>query len=123
MVCLITRKTMVIITAAQAAVASTPRHWMPRNRAPWPYSSPSLVEKKPVRMVPIAPHTPWTEMAPTGSSIFSTESKKFTETGSTSPAAMPMAAAPAGDTASHPAVMATRPARAALRVMPTSGFL
>ena len=36
---------------------------------------------------------------------------------------MPMMAAPAGETMSHPAVMATRPASAALRVMPTSGFL
>ena len=62
-------------------------------------------------------------MAPTGSSIFNTESKKFTEMGSSSPAMTPMAAAPAGETMSHPAVMATSPARAALRVMPTSGFL
>ena len=62
-------------------------------------------------------------MAPTGSSIFSTESKKFTEMGSSSPATMPMMAAPPMETASHPAVTATRPARAAFMVMPTSGFL
>ena len=62
-------------------------------------------------------------MAPTGSSIFSTESKKFTEIGSSRPAAMPMMAAPPMETASHPAVTATSPARAAFIVMPTSGFL
>ena len=81
------------------------------------------MDSSPVRMVPTAPQTPWTEMAPTGSSTFSTESKKFTEMGSSNPATMPMTAEPATETASHPAVMATRPARAALRVMPTSGFL
>ena len=36
---------------------------------------------------------------------------------------MPMMAAPPMETASHPAVTATSPARAAFMVMPTSGFL
>lgn len=32
-------------------------------------NSPSLVENSPVRMVPVKPQTPCTELAPTGSSI------------------------------------------------------
>ena len=41
----------------------------------------------------------------------------------TKAAIRPMKNAPTGVTASHPAVMATRPAREPLRVMDTSGFL
>ncbi len=62
-------------------------------------------------------------MAPTGSSICATFSKNSTENTTTTPLIIPMMAAPVGETASHPAVMATKPARAPLSVMETSGFL
>ena len=72
------------------------------------------VANRPVMMVPSAPHTPWTEIAPTGSSIFATLSKNSMESTTMKPQTMPMMAAPTGLTASQPAVMPTRPARAAL---------
>ena len=48
--------------------------------------------------------------------------KEFTARTITMPQTMPITAAPKGSTASHPAVMPTRPARAALKVMETSGL-
>ena len=80
------------------------------------------VAKRPVISVPAAPQTPWTEIAPTGSSIFTTRSKNPTDTVTRMPQTMPITAAPKGSTASQPAVMPTRPARAALKVMETSGL-
>ena len=43
-----------------------------------PFSVDTPVAKRPVRIVPRAPQTPWTEMAPTGSSILATLSKNST---------------------------------------------
>ena len=73
-------------------------------------------------MVPQTPFTKWTEIAPTGSSILATRSKNSTEKTTRMPETTPMMAAPTGETQSHPAVMATRPAREALKVMETSGL-
>ena len=64
---------------------------------------------------------PWTEMAPTGSSI-RTRSKKSTENTTTIPEMRPMAMAPQSPTAAVPAVMPTRPASRPLAVMATSGL-
>ena len=62
------------------------------------------------------------ETAPTGSSILATLSKNSTENTQSTPATMPMMAAPKGSTISQPAVMATRPASAPLKVRDTSGL-
>ena len=49
-------------------------------------------------------------------------SKNSTEKMQSTPATMPMMAAPNGSTTSQPAVMATRPASAPLKVRETSGL-
>ena len=122
----ITANTSVITTAVQAAAERTPSTCMPRKWRPPPKKTPFMVDvpvaNRPVRTVPSAPHTPCTEIAPTGSSIFTTWSKNSTEKTTANPQTIPMIAAPNGLTASHPAVIPTRPARDALNVMETSGF-
>ena len=74
-------------------------------------------------IVPKAPQTPCTEMAPTGSSILSTLSKNETENTSKTPARKPTTIAPAGLITFVPAVIATSPARAPLSVKLNRGFL
>ena len=69
------------------------------------------VDKKPVRIVPVKPQTPCTELAPTGSSIFSTLSMNSTENIIRIPQIVPMMTAPSGETTSQPAVIPTKPAR------------
>ena len=53
-----------------ATVERTPITWVLRV-----YSG----EKTPTRILPVKPHTPWTLIAPTGSSILATLSKNSTE--------------------------------------------
>src|SRR6266545_2815253 len=71
---------------------------------------------------PQMPQVPWTEMAPTGSSMprFSTRPM---DTITSTPATIPMTAAAHGSTKAHGAVIATRPASMPLAIMPGSGFL
>ena len=64
-----------------------------------------------------------TPTAPTGSSTFNTLSINSIPNTTIKPAAIPIIAADVGDTVSHPAVIATRPARDPFRDMDTSGFL
>ena len=59
----------------------------------------------------------------TGSSIFNTLSMKSTENIITTPHIAPIKAAPAGDTASHPAVMPTSPAKIPFSVNDREGFI
>ena len=80
------------------------------------------MENRPTAIVPHIPFTMWTDIAPTGSSIFAILSKNSTESTTRIPATAPMKNAPTGVTQSQPAVTATRPASAALNVMETSGF-
>ncbi len=72
--------------------------------------------------VPKAPPTPWTDTAPTGSSIRSTLSMKSTESTTRTPAMRPIMRALAGLTLAQPAVMATSPTRRPFIVIPTSGL-
>ena len=89
-----------------------------------PFASvPVPSEKRPTQRVPSAPHMPCTPTAPTGSSILQILSINSIPNTTTNPARIPMMAADVGDTVSHPAVMATSPARAPFRDMDTSGFL
>ena len=128
MVCLIAWKIIVIVTATHAIVMSiptscTPNPWKPPpTRRPFqPVPAPS--EKRPTARVPKAPFNPWTPTAPTGSSTLSTLSINSIPNTTTKPEIIPMIAADTGDTVSHPAVIATRPARDPFRDMETSGFL
>ena len=73
-------------------------------------------------MVPQAPLAPWTATAPTGSSMWHLRSRNSTTTTTSTPATAPMTMEPRPETVLHPAVMATRPAREALRHMDTSGL-
>ena len=101
----------------------TPNPWKPPpTRRPF-QSVPAPSEKRPTARVPNAPFKPWTPTAPTGSSTFNTLSINSIPNTTTKPAAIPIIAADAGDTVSHPAVIATRPARDPFRDMDTSGFL
>ncbi len=68
------------------------------------------------------PHTPWTEMAPTGSSTFSVLSMKNTDSTTTTPQMMPMTIAAHGSMNAHGAVMPTSPASMPLAIMPGSGL-
>src|SRR6056297_203210 len=70
---------------------------------------------------PQAPTTPCTLTAPTGSSIL-TLSKKRTEKTTITPPTAPITTDIIGVTAPHGPVMATRPARAPLPIMATSGL-
>src|SRR5919109_5233294 len=76
----------------------------------------------PTASTPQAPQTPWTEMAPTGSSIFFLRSQNQTDSTTMTPAIDPMAAAAHGCTKAHGAVIATRPASMPLAIMDGSGF-
>ena len=73
-------------------------------------------------MVPRLPHTPCTEEAPTGSSIFRRCSINSTAKIMTVPQMAPIRAAPIGDTRSHPAVTPTSPARIPLSVRESDGL-
>ena len=74
-------------------------------------------------MVPVKPQTPCTELAPTGSSIFSTLSMNSTENIIRMPQIVPMMTAPSGETISQPAVIPTKPARIPFRVKDKDGLL
>src|SRR4051794_21279131 len=71
---------------------------------------------------PHAPLTPWTEMAPTGSSILRL-SKKKTDSTTRMPEINPMTSEPPALTNAHGAVIATSPANIPLQAMLGSGFL
>ncbi len=73
-------------------------------------------------IVPQMPQTPWTEMAPTGSSIFTLSKNRMENTTSTPPMA-PMMMELITETTSAEAVMLTNPARIPLSAMERSGFL
>ena len=64
------------------------------------------------------PHTPCTEMAPTGSSILSRRSTNQIEWMTTIAATLPMSAAAHGCTNAHGAVIATIPASMPLAAIP-----
>src|ERR1700723_4373920 len=71
---------------------------------------------------PNQPHKPCTEMAPHGSSILATRSKKRTPPHTRAPASTPMMTAEVGDTKAHGAVIATSPASIPLQAMVISGL-
>src|SRR5690606_11182968 len=87
-----------------------------------PNSNPPSKAKTPTRTVPKKPHTPCTETAPTGSSIFILLSMKPMERTTMIPQIRPMAKAPQVFTAPHPAVIPTRPAEAPFKLMEISAF-
>ena len=66
--------------------------------------------------------TPWTEIAPTGSSIFSVRSTKKTLPQSRMPAISPMITAETELTKAQGAVMATSPASKPLAIIEMSGL-
>src|SRR5690606_23137339 len=82
----------------------------------------ALVEKMPTAKVPQMPHTRWTEVAPTGSSILIL-SNMMTEATTNMPAAKPMMTELMGVTTSAPAVMPTRPASTPFNVIERSGLV
>ena len=67
------------------------------------------------------PPTPWTEIAPTGSSM-PLRSKKNTDSTTMTPATLPISAAAQGCTNAHGAVIATSPASMPFAIMPGSGL-
>ena len=75
----------------------------------------------PVAMTPHRPLTPWTEIAPTGSSTLR-RSKNATATQTRTPATAPMKLAAMGPTKPEGAVIATRPASMPLTIMPGFGL-
>src|SRR5689334_8416023 len=78
--------------------------------------------KSPTARTPKAPHMPWTEMAPHGSSIRSFWSNHSTLQHTSAPASRPMTTDAQGATNAHGAVIATRPASMPLHVIEMSGF-
>src|SRR5579863_4077780 len=76
----------------------------------------------PTETAPNHPHNPCTEIAPHGSSILATRSKKRTPRHTITPATTPMAVADVGDTKAHGAVMATSPASIPLHAIVMSGL-
>src|SRR4051794_10483305 len=76
----------------------------------------------PTHNTPQMPFTPWTDQAPTGSSIFSFRSVTHTDSIVKMAAVEPMTAAAHGCTNAHGAVMATRPASMPLAIMLGSGL-
>src|SRR5258708_7527683 len=76
---------------------------------------------RPTDNTPHRPLTPWTEMAPTGSSIPSFSQKKTLRTTRT-PATAPMMAAPMLPKKAHGAVIATSPASIPLQSIDVSGL-
>ena len=79
------------------------------------------VGEDPDASTPKMPHTPCTEIAPTGSST-PVRSKKNTDSTTSTAAIDPITAAAHGCTNAHGAVMATRPASMPFAIMPGSGF-
>src|SRR5580692_8067223 len=71
---------------------------------------------------PNQPHNPCTEMAPHGSSILATRSKKRTPPHTRAPASTPMMTEDVGDTNAQGAVIATSPASIPLQAMVMSGL-
>src|SRR6202046_4036799 len=71
---------------------------------------------------PNQPHNPCTEMAPHGSSILATRSKKRTPPQTRAPASTPMMVAEVGDTKAHGAVIATSPASIPWQAIVISGL-
>ena len=67
------------------------------------------------------PQTPWTAIAPTGSSM-PLRSRKNTASIARTAAIAPMTAAAHGDTKAQGAVIATRPASMPFTIMPGSGL-
>src|SRR5205823_7248987 len=65
---------------------------------------------RPSDRMPHNPLTPWTEIAPTGSSMRSLPSMKNTATQTNTPAIPPISTADGAVTKAHGAVMATNPA-------------
>ena len=86
---------------------------------PSPYT-PSA--KRPRERTPHAPFTPWTEIAPTGSSTFKVRSTKKTDQQTRTPETTPMSTAMGAVTKAQGAVIATRPASMPLAIMLGSGF-
>ena len=96
-----------------------PFHPIPAPPASTPYLP---LATSPTESTPRRPQTPWTEIAPTGSSIFSLRSMKNTASITTTPAMSPRIAATHGSTNAHGAVMITRPASMPLAIMAGSGL-
>ncbi len=78
------------------------------------------IENNPSDNVPQAPHTPWTEIAPTGSSILRYLSIATTENTTKIPATNPMASDAPTVTQAQGHVIATKPAKAPLSAMVAS---
>ena len=78
-------------------------------------------EKMPTHRTPNRPPTPWTPMAPTGSSMPRRSMKPMASMTMTA-ARMPMTAAAQGCTKAQGAVIATRPASMPLTIIPGSGL-
>src|SRR5438132_10620132 len=72
--------------------------------------------------MPHNPLTPWTEIAPTGSSMRSLPSMKNTATQTNTPAIPPISTADGAVTNAHGAVMATNPASVPLAIIEGSGL-
>src|SRR5882672_6783416 len=79
--------------------------------------------KMPTDRTPQRPFAPWTEIAPTGSSILSLRSMKNTDSTTMMPEIRPMTQALNEPTNAHGAVMATKPASMPLHIMDVSGLL
>src|SRR5262245_60871927 len=78
--------------------------------------------KIPTEMTPHRPLIPWTEIAPTGSSI-PARSQNQTLITTTTPAIAPITTAAQLSTNAHGAVIATRPANMPLQSIDGSGFI
>src|SRR5689334_9145891 len=76
----------------------------------------------PRQIPPSVPQKPWTEIAPHGSSTFSTRSLNRTPKHTTAPAIAPIAIDDVALTNAHGAVMATNPASMPLHAIVTSGL-
>ena len=111
------------VAIAQATIAVTPVICIISLSNPPPYSSPPSVAKTPTNIVPNAPHTPCTDIAPTATSIFNLLSINSIENTTTIPQIKPIISAPAGLTAAQPAVTPTNPAKTPFKVIEISGFL
>src|SRR5436309_5495590 len=78
--------------------------------------------KSPSERIPHRPLTPWTEIAPTGSSMRSRASMKNTATHTSTPATPPINTADGAVTNAHGAVMATSPANVPFASLDGSGL-
>ena len=114
-----------------AKIAATPAIWDANNLTPPPKRRPLPVvpgqktscANNPTAIVPHAPQTPCTEIAPTGSSICKVLSIKTTAHTTRIPATIPIITALPAETNAQPAVIPTRPARAPFKAILISGFL